>query len=270
MQWSQDLYPEIAEELGVLSPRGLFANFLRGLSNWGLRHSDLVIVPGRCMAARLRERGLPDELIRVVPNWSIPRPDKPGEGTPNPFRRGQGIDDSQFVVMYSGNFGLAHTFESILTAAERLKGSRPEIVFLMIGDGPRAAEVRDEAKRRALTNMRFLPLQPREGLAESLGAADVHLITMRERLAGLVVPSKFYGVLASGRPAIFIGPADSEVALTIGETRLWRCGGRGGNRRAHRGRLRVMPTTSTHARRRAAALARCRRIIRSPRARISF
>ena len=61
------------------------------------------------------------------------------------------------------------------------------------------------------------PLQPRARLAESLGAADLHLVTMQERLAGLVVPSKFYGVLAAGRACVFVGPAESEVALAIGE-----------------------------------------------------
>ncbi len=202
----------------VLAPRGVLAGFFRALSNWGLRRSDLVIVPGRCMAARLRERGLAAESIHVVPNWSAPSLVASMDPAQNPFRHAHGIDDAQLVVMYSGNFGLAHGFDAILAAAERLKTSRPDIVFLMVGDGPRAEAVREDATRRALANMRFLPLQPREGLAESLGAADVHLITMRERLAGLVVPSKFYGALAAGRPCLFIGPADSEIALTIDES----------------------------------------------------
>jgi colanic acid biosynthesis glycosyl transferase WcaI len=217
VQWSQDLYPELAEELGVLPPRGATANFLRVLSNWGLRRSDLVIVPGRCMAARMRARGLAPDTIQVVPNWSPPSLEFAGDRTENPFWREQGLEASRFVVMYSGNFGLAHRFDEILDAAEKLQSTRPEIVFLMIGDGPRADAVRRDAERRNLANVRFLPLQPRERLSESLGAADVHLITMRDGLSGLVVPSKFYGVLAAGRPSIFIGPADSEVALAIGE-----------------------------------------------------
>ncbi len=217
VQWSQDLYPELAEELGVLPPRGASAKFLRTLSNWGLRHSDLVVVPGRCMAARLRARGLSPDSIQVVPNWSPPSLDIASDRTKNPFRRELGLDASRFVVMYSGNFGLAHRFDEILDAAEKLQSTRPEIVLLMVGDGPRADAVRQDAERRNLANVRFLPLQPRERLAESLGAADVHVITMREGLSGLVVPSKFYGALAAGRPGIFIGPADSEVALAISE-----------------------------------------------------
>ena len=80
--------------------------------------------------------------------------------------------------------------------------------------------VREEASRLGLRNMRFISSQPAASLSESLGAGDLHLVTMREGTSGLVVPSKFYGVLAAGRPCLFVGPADSEVALAIREGRL--------------------------------------------------
>ena len=89
------------------------------------------------------------------------------------------------------------------------------VLFLIIGGGPGERAVREEASRLGLRNMRFLPSQPAESLSESLGAGDLHLVTMREGTSGLVVPSKFYGVLAAARPCLFVGPADSEVALTI-------------------------------------------------------
>ena len=218
IQWSQDLYPEIAEELEVLKRDGPVARALRALSNWGLRRCDLVLVPGRCMAARLRQRGTPGDRIRVVPNWSDPARVRPVDRRENAFRREQGISETTFVAMYSGNIGLAHRFEAILGAAGRLGTARPEILFLIVGDGPRAESVRADATRLKLPNVRFLPLQPRERLTESLGAADVHLVTMSARLCGLVVPSKFYGVLAAGRPCVFVGPAESEVAAVIRET----------------------------------------------------
>ena len=218
IQWSQDLYPELAEELEVLARGGPAARVLRRLSTWGLEQCDLVVVPGRCMADRMRERGLPAERIRVVPNWSDPSRVQPIDRASNPFRRHHGLADDAFVVMYSGNFGLAHSFDEMLDAADRLRTDRPEIVFLLVGDGPRLEDVRAEAARRGLSNLRFLPLQPRERLAESLSAADLHLVTMPDRLSGLVVPSKFYGVLAAGRPCVFVGPPASEVALVVGES----------------------------------------------------
>jgi glycosyltransferase involved in cell wall biosynthesis len=117
--------------------------------------------------------------------------------------------------MYSGNIGLAHTFEAILDAAAILQTVEPKLLFLFVGDGPRLPWLREESARRRLTNLRFIAPHPRERLAESLSAAEVHLVTMRDDLCGLVVPSKFYGVAAAGRPTVFVGPANSEVARDI-------------------------------------------------------
>jgi glycosyltransferase involved in cell wall biosynthesis len=165
------------------------------------------------MTARLRGRGVVYGRICEIPNWSPPLAPVPaGE---NSFRASLGIGDA-FVVAYSGNMGLAHEFDAVLEAASLLSGRR--VVFLMIGGGPRRTEVEAEAKRRRLENMRFLPPQPREALAESLSAADAHLVTMMANLCGLVVPSKFYGVIAAGRPCLFVGPEDSEVARVIKES----------------------------------------------------
>jgi colanic acid biosynthesis glycosyl transferase WcaI len=97
-----------------------------------------------------------------------------------------------------------------------LRGQR--VVFLFIGDGPRRVEVEAAARLRGIDNIRFLPSQPADKLSESLSAADAHLVTMRTNLCGLVVPSKVYGVLAAGRPCLFVGPADSEAARLIRET----------------------------------------------------
>jgi colanic acid biosynthesis glycosyl transferase WcaI len=102
-----------------------------------------------------------------------------------------------------------------LGAAERLQSSRPAALFLLVGDGPRLADVEREARERRLGNVRFLPLQPAAGLGAALAAADVHLVCMREAVLGLVVPSKVYGVLAAGRPCIFLGPRECEAARLL-------------------------------------------------------
>ncbi len=218
VHWAQDIYPEVAEQLGVIHPRGLLANLLRRLSNRALRRFDRVVVVGGCMRDRVSSRvqrpAQAASHLTVIPNWACPEVVLPISHERNPFRSEHTLD-GHFVVMYSGNIGLVHTFESTLDAATLLHDRAPEVLFLFVGDGPRLAELREEAMRRGLTNLRFLPTQPRERLAESLSAADVHLVTMRDDLCGLVVPSKFYGITAAGRPVIFVGPSDSEVARNI-------------------------------------------------------
>jgi len=216
VHWAQDVYPELAEELGVLRRDGWFANFSRRLSTRALRQHDRILVVGRCMKARLAARGLEATAIQVVPNWAPGGQIQPVEHALNPFRVEHSLA-GRFVVMYSGNFGLAHPFEAVLDAARRLEVARPEILFLLAGGGPRRPWVEQQVERLRLGNVRFLPAQPLARLAQSLGAADVHLASMMERLEGLVVPSKVYGILAAGRPCIFLGPQSSEVARIIAD-----------------------------------------------------
>ena len=212
VHWAQDLYPEVAEEIGVLPKGSPLIGLLRSVSTLALKRCDAVVSIGRCMTSRLVQRGVSYARIFNIPNWAPAV--TPIDRKNNPFRREHGLE-GDFVVVYSGNMGLAHDFDAILKAAESLRGRH--IVFLMIGDGPRRAEIERSVATLGLSNLRFLPSQPSAKLSESLSAGDAHLVTMRPNLCGLVVPSKVYGVLATGRPCLFIGPADSEAARLITE-----------------------------------------------------
>ena len=216
VHWAQDVYPELAEEMGVLKKGGPIASLLRRLSTWALRKPDGIIAVGRCMQARLVSRGLDASRTTVIPNWGQSMvscyPDRLGES----FRREQGWAD-RFVVMYSGNLGLAHSFAAILDSAAQLQASKPEALFVFVGDGPRLPWVKQQVAERRLVNVQFLPFQPKEQLTELLGSADVHLACMRNELCGLVVPSKVYGVIAAARPCVFLGPKDSEAARLLRE-----------------------------------------------------
>ena len=124
-----------------------------------------------------------------------------------------------FVVMYSGNFGLAHPFDAIAAAIDALEHAAAHIVFVLVGAGPRLSWLKERLKDRA--NVRFLPFQPKGKLGESLAAADLHLASMGENLCGLVVPSKVYGILQAERPCLFVGPKESEAARILSE---FKCG----------------------------------------------
>ncbi len=214
IHWAQDIYPELAENLGVLSPGGLLARMLRGLSTWGLRKHQAVVCVGACMRDRMLARGIEPERLWVIPNWANTDSIRPLPAVDNPFVRAHGLDGRR-VVMYSGNMGLAHPFAAIVDAVEILKPRLPDVLFLFVGDGPRLDWLKDQVRVRNLGNMQFLPFQPKEDLAQSLSAGNLHLASMREDLEGLVVPSKVYGVLAAGRPCLFLGPENSEAARLI-------------------------------------------------------
>jgi glycosyltransferase involved in cell wall biosynthesis len=119
-----------------------------------------------------------------------------------------------FVVCYSGNLGRAHDFQTVLGAAEQLR-KQVNIVFLMVGGGAGMTRLAQAVADRGLPNFRFLPYLPRETLADGLAAADVHWVSLLPALEGFIVPSKFYGILAAGRPVVFIGDPTGEIASTI-------------------------------------------------------
>ena len=215
IHWAQDLYPEVAEALDVIPAKGWLANTMRSLSTWALQGHDHVVAVGRCMKRRIQARGIAPEKISVIPNWA-PDTVHPVPHDQNPFRQAQGWENNT-VVMYSGNMGLAHPFEVILDAAEHLYDERPDVVFAFVGEGLRKTWIAEQVARRDLSNVQLLPFQPKARLAESLSAADVHLVTMQPEVEGLVVPSKVYGVLAAGRPCVFLGPEGSEAAQRIRE-----------------------------------------------------
>jgi colanic acid biosynthesis glycosyl transferase WcaI len=124
------------------------------------------------------------------------------------------------VVGYSGNMGRVHDFRAILGAAQRL-AKYPDIVFLFIGDSFYREWIEREAQRLGLRNIVFRPYQPRTRLLDSLGVPDVHLISLRPDMEGLVFPSKLYGVLAAGRATVFVGAEDGDVAQIL---RGGKCG----------------------------------------------
>jgi len=154
--------------------------------------------------------GLAPGTTLVIHNWADGDAIRPVDPDANPLRERWGLR-GRFVVGYSGNMGRAHEFETVLGACELLYDD-PGIAFLFIGDGSQRRWLERAVRRRGLANVVFEPYQPRSALAESLSAADVHLVSLQPVLEGLIVPSKFYGIAAAGRPMIFLGERDGEIA----------------------------------------------------------
>jgi glycosyltransferase involved in cell wall biosynthesis len=211
--WSMDLHPDASMALGRMSRRSLFGRVLYWLSSFVYESADKVVVLGPYMADRIARKDVPPERIVTIPVWSRRDEIYPTPRAVNPLRKSLGLGE-KLVVMYSGNMGLAHTFDEFLEAARRLR-QRADIVFLFVGGGPRSREVSAAQARDGLCNVQMLDYVPREQLRTSLTLADVHLISMRPEMTGIVVPGKLYGAMAAGRPAVFVGPEHCETADTI-------------------------------------------------------
>lgn len=184
VNWVQDLFPEVGEALGIRIP------LLKRLRDWSLRRARANVVLGELMATRVPR-------AVVIHNWA--------DATLAPSE--DATHDRPFTAGYSGNLGRAHDLETILGAMRRLPGMR----FVFTGGGAQWPALRREAP----SNAELRPYVTREQLSASLSAVDVHLVSLLPSLEGLIVPSKFYGILAVARPVIFIGARDGELARLI-------------------------------------------------------
>jgi colanic acid biosynthesis glycosyl transferase WcaI len=215
INWLQDIYPETAVELGVPLMRGPVAASLTALRNRSLRRAEVTVVVGDLMARKVVALGTPPSRVHVIPNWCNDALIGPVAPSENPLRQAWGLGASQFVLGYSGNLGRAHDFATVLAAAERLR-KEPQFVFLMIGGGKRFEELSRAVKQQGLTrSFRFIPYQDQETLRYSLAVADAHWLSLNPRLEGLIVPSKFYGIAAAGKPIIVIGDKNGEIARLV-------------------------------------------------------
>ena len=221
VNWLQDLFPEVAMALQLRGFNSVTANILQWMRNRSLHRAVMNVVVGEEMQSRLIKENIPAEKIRVIHNWADGELIQPLARDNNPLVREWGLQD-KFIIGYSGNLGRGHEFATILAAAENLKDYQ-DIVFLFIGGGENLERVRFEQRQRALNNIIFKPYQQREMLGLSLGLPDIHLITLRSEVTSLMVPSKFYGIAAAGKPVLFIGGGQCEIAQIIRETGCGDC-----------------------------------------------
>jgi colanic acid biosynthesis glycosyl transferase WcaI len=220
INWLQDIYPEVAIELGIPFLKGPGGNALSYLRDASLKAAKANVVVGERMAERVISRGVTPERVHVIPNWSDDEQISPVCNADNPLRREWSLDD-KFVVGYSGNLGRAHEFDTVLACGERLR-TNPRIVFVCIGGGYRMDEFVRAAKTRGLeSTFRFMPYHDRPLLKYSLCVPDVHWISLNPAVEGLIVPSKFYGIAAAGRPIIAITARDGEIAQLVQQ---YKCG----------------------------------------------
>lgn len=220
VQWVQDLYPETASAFGVLPKSGLLVGILKAVRGWSLRASAASVAIGARMAERLADAGADPAKIHVIENWVDEAFITPVARAENRLRRDWGLG-GRFVLAYSGNLGRAHDVSTLLDALGLLRpNNRPLCLFIGGGHGMEA--LRSEIAQRGLDDcIRFKPYQPQDMLRFSLGVADLHWVSLKPQLEGLIVPSKVYGILAAGRPLIMIGDPDGEVGRLV---RAYDCG----------------------------------------------
>lgn len=212
--WVQDLFPEIAEHYGILGPNRPPALVLRWWRDRALRIADKIIAIGDRMGEYLSaHESTTHARLAVIHNWADGSRIAPLDPEASILRRAWGLRQ-QFVVGYSGSLGRLHEFDTLADAAFRLKDHH-DVSFLIVGDGPRLAALQARVLELGLRSFQFQPRQTREVLSDSLGASDVHICSLRSEYEGLALPSKLYGIMAAGRPTIFVGDPSGETSKIL-------------------------------------------------------
>jgi glycosyltransferase involved in cell wall biosynthesis len=163
----------------------------------------------------IEEKGADPARVHVIHNWADCDAIVPGPKD-NPFSREHGLAD-RFVLMHSGNVGLSQNLDVLIEAADRLR-SRERLTIAIVGDGSKRASLEAMVASRGLTNVRFLPYQPKALLHDSFATADAFLVALKSGIEGFIVPSKVYGILAAGRPYVAATDPSSEAAQIARES----------------------------------------------------
>lgn len=209
----QDLHPDMAVSAGMVKP-GWLVSWWQRVHTWAMQQAHVVIVLGEDMSRRIVAKGVDKERVIAIRHGAEPV-ELPRSSDHPLVRRIR--DGFLLVVLYSGNLGYAGAWDSVLAAAKLLHDE--QIRFVFIGDGSLRRSL--ESSARGLAHVSFLPFQSAEDYLYALQAGDLHLVTIRAGLEGLVVPSKLYSLLMAGRPVFAVAPQGSDIAALV---RRYRCG----------------------------------------------
>jgi colanic acid biosynthesis glycosyl transferase WcaI len=209
----EDLYPDAAIAAGVMKNKQVIDFFLR-MERFLYQKAKRISVISESFRQTLLRKKVAPSKVEVIPVWADPNEVSPLPAE-NSFRHEHSLAN-KYVVLYAGNIGLTSCLEDVIAAAKLLH-ERSEIHFVMVGEGVKKEALEAEAHDQRLSNITFLPYQPREVFAEMLAAADLSLVTLNGDSALSSLPSKIFNIMASARPILAVAPPESEIAHIIQE-----------------------------------------------------
>ncbi len=214
----QDVYPDAMASYGIIKNISFTYRLLDIAEKFACKHSEKIFTLGHYMTKRINDKGISKEKIIEIPNWGFDNL-SPVKKTENPLIAEMNLRD-RFIILYSGNHGTGHEFNTILKGTVELSKKYKDIYFLFIGGGARFNEIKKFRKEHPEANIRTFDYLPFEKLNYGLNLADISLVTMRKGWEGVIVPSKIYGIMAVGSPVVYVGP-ESDISWTIEK---YKCG----------------------------------------------
>lgn len=213
-----DIYPDVLVPLALMKKSGFLYKLISLANSYLYRLSDTVITLGRDMADLVQNKCANKGTIKIIENWADTELIRPIDKEHSKCIEAFGLSN-KFIVQYSGNHGRTHDLISLAKAAEALNDYE-DIIFLFVGGGSGKKALVDYAKNRNLRNIIFREYAPLSELNDSLNAADLFIISFKEGMSGISVPSRIYNLMATGKPIIGAVEEHSEVAQIIKEEQI--------------------------------------------------
>jgi len=208
---AQDVYPETLIAHGA-NPRSFAMRLLRRAFDAAYKSARRIVVLGPIMSRRVTAKGVAESRIVEISNWATGA-DGVVRGEENRLRKDWSIGD-RFVVMYSGNLGLGHEFDTLLEGFARARLQLPKLALIFVGGGGRLGEVRNRVRHLGLSDeVQFRDFVAADLLPHSLGLADLSVVTLRPGFEGLMVPSKVLTYMAHRAPVLYVGPHSDVTEL---------------------------------------------------------
>lgn len=214
-----DVYPDVGIKLGIFRNPTL-TKLVASLEYFCLHHSTKIHMIADSFRPGLLRSGVEIDKLSLIYVWVDTHSIQPLSKN---SQLSKDFDLSEkFVVLYAGNLGLSQGLDLVINVAERLE-SDSEIQFIFIGDGGGKAELEAKVAHRKLSNIRFIPFQPKEKLSEVLACGDISLVVLKRGVSSDSIPSKTFSIMASGRPIIASVDEQCETALIITRAQAGIC-----------------------------------------------
>jgi glycosyltransferase involved in cell wall biosynthesis len=215
----QDIFPQSAVDLGVLKNPWLIRCF-KSMEAFAYRHFRLTVAHSEGNRRYIISRGGPPLQVTAIPNWVDTEAIQPGLKT-NGLRTALGLE-GHFIVSFAGIMGYSQDLGPIVKAAALLK-DHPHIAFLLVGDGVEKPRLMKMVQDSNLSNVHFLPMQPKAEYPKVLAASDLCLVTLRKEVQTPVVPSKILSIMAAGRPVLASLPLEGDAPRLIAAAHAGIC-----------------------------------------------
>ena len=208
----QDLYPDAIAAAGMMSPQSFAYKSMEKRMRKAIARCDLVQTISTDMSAHLKSvYGAND--VRLIYNVS-PQQIQPVDNAAMKQKKGY---SGKLIIQYSGNFGVAHEYKTLLDTVRILKND-PDILFQISGSGSNYEKLQQCCLSEGLKNIIFEGYAPLDQLEDHLGLADLSLVIFDSSFKNILLPSKYYGILASGRGVLLISGSENDISRDIKNT----------------------------------------------------